>query len=429
MTSTYSVVDLIRAKREGQALNSDQIAWLIRAYTDDIVADEQMSAMAMAVYFQGLDDAELSAWTTAMIKSGERMSFAGLSRPTVDKHSTGGVGDKITLPLAPLVAACGAAVPQLSGRGLGHTGGTLDKMEAIPGWRADLSHDEMVAQLEKVGAVICAAGPGLAPADKKLYALRDVTGTVESIPLIASSIMSKKIAEGTDSLVLDVKTGSGAFMKTDKDARELASRLVELGEAAGVRTTALLTHMDVPLGYACGNGIEVAESLEVLAGGGPADVVELTVALARHMVKVAGLDGIDPADVLASGQAMDVWRNMVRAQGGDPDAPLPVAHHSQDIVATETGVITGIDAMSVGLAAWRLGAGRARKEDPVQAAAGVMLRVRPGDRVVTGQPLATLLTDTPDSIARAEDAMTNAFTVGQTFQPQDIVIDTVVARS
>lgn len=429
MTSTYSVVDLIRAKREGQALNSDQIAWLIRAYTDDIVADEQMSAMAMAVYFQGLDDAELSAWTTAMIKSDERMSFAGLSRPTVDKHSTGGVGDKITLPLAPLVAACGAAVPQLSGRALGHTGGTLDKMEAIPGWRADLSHDEMVAQLEKVGAVICAAGPGLAPADKKLYALRDVTGTVESIPLIASSIMSKKIAEGTDSLVLDVKTGSGAFMKTNKDARELASRLVELGEAAGVRTTALLTHMDVPLGYACGNGIEVAESLEVLGGGGPADVVELTVALARHMVKVAGLDGIDPADVLASGQAMDVWRNMVRAQGGDPDAPLPVAHHSQDIVATETGVITGIDAMSVGLAAWRLGAGRARKEDPVQAAAGVMLRVRPGDRVVTGQPLATLLTDTPDSIARAEDAMTNAFTVGQTFQPQDIVIDTVVARS
>lgn len=429
MTSTYSVVDLIRAKREGQALNSDQIAWLIRAYTDDIVADEQMSAMAMAVYFQGLDDAELSAWTTAMIKSGERMSFAGLSRPTVDKHSTGGVGDKITLPLAPLVAACGAAVPQLSGRALGHTGGTLDKMEAIPGWRADLSHDEMVAQLEKVGAVICAAGPGLAPADKKLYALRDVTGTVESIPLIASSIMSKKIAEGTDSLVLDVKTGSGAFMKTNKDARELASRLVELGEAAGVRTTALLTHMDVPLGYACGNGIEVAESLEVLGSGGPADVVELTVALARHMVKVAGLDGIDPADVLASGQAMDVWRNMVRAQGGDPDAPLPVAHHSQDIVATETGVITGIDAMSVGLAAWRLGAGRARKEDPVQAAAGVMLRVRPGDRVVTGQPLATLLTDTPDSIARAEDAMTNAFTVGQTFQPQDIVIDTVVARS
>ena len=429
MTSTYSVVDLIRAKREGQTLNSDQITWLIRAYTDGVVAEEQMSAMAMAVYFQGLDDAELSTWTTAMIESGERMSFAGLSRPTVDKHSTGGVGDKITLPLAPLVAACGAAVPQLSGRGLGHTGGTLDKMEAIPGWRADLSHDEMVAQLEKVGAVICAAGPGLAPADKKLYALRDVTGTVESIPLIASSIMSKKIAEGTDSLVLDVKTGSGAFMKTEEDARELARRLVGLGEAAGVHTTALLTRMDAPLGYACGNGIEVAESLEVLAGGGPSDVVELTVALARHMVKAAGLDVIDPADVLASGQAMDVWRDMVRAQGGDPDAPLPVARHSQDVVATKTGVITRIDAMSVGLAAWRLGAGRARKEDPVQAAAGVMLRVRPGDRVVEGQPLATLLTDTPGSIVRAEDAMADAFTVGQSFQPQDIVVDTITAGS
>ena len=415
MTTTYSVLDLIRAKRGGQTLDSDQIRWLIRAYTDGVVADEQMSAMAMAVFFQGLDDEELSTWTTAMVESGERMSFKGLSR------------DKITLPLAPLVAACGAAVPQLSGRGLGHTGGTLDKMEAIPGWRADLSHDEMVAQLDTVGAVICAAGPGLAPADKKLYALRDVTGTVESIPLIASSIMSKKIAEGTDSLVLDVKTGSGAFMKTEEDARELARRLVGLGESAGVRTTALLTRMDVPLGYACGNGIEVAESLEVLSGGGPADVVDLTVALARQMVKAAGLDGTDPADVLASGKAMDVWRDMVRAQGGDPDAPLPVAHHSQDVIASEAGIVTGIDAMSVGLAAWRLGAGRARKEDPVQAAAGVMLRVRPGDRVVAGQPLATLLTDTADTISRAEDALIDAFTVGKSFQPRTIVVDTITA--
>ena len=285
----------------------------------------------------------------------------------------------------------------------------------------------MVAQLDTVGAVICAAGPGLAPADKKLYALRDVTGTVESIPLIASSIMSKKIAEGTDSLVLDVKTGSGAFMKTEEDARELARRLVGLGESAGVRTTALLTRMDVPLGYACGNGIEVAESLEVLSGGGPADVVDLTVALARQMVKAAGLDGTDPADVLASGKAMDVWRDMVRAQGGDPDAPLPVAHHSQDVIASEAGIVTGIDAMSVGLAAWRLGAGRARKEDPVQAAAGVMLRVRPGDRVVAGQPLATLLTDTADTISRAEDALIDAFTVGKSFQPRTIVVDTITA--
>ncbi|MGK2349902.1 thymidine phosphorylase [Cutibacterium sp. V947] len=427
MTTTYSVVDLIRAKREGQTLDPDQIRWLIRAYTDGVVADEQMSAMAMAVVFQGLDDEELSTWTTAMIDSGERMSFQGLSRPTVDKHSTGGVGDKTTLPLAPLVAACGAAVPQLSGRGLGHTGGTLDKMEAIPGWRADLSHDDMVVQLDTVGAVICAAGSGLAPADKKLYALRDVTGTVESIPLIASSIMSKKIAEGTESLVLDVKTGSGAFMKTEEDARALALRLVGLGEAAGVRTTALLTRMDVPLGYACGNGIEVAESLEVLSGGGPADVVDLTIALARQMVKTAGRDDTDPADVLASGRAMDVWRDMVRAQGGDPDAPLPVAHHSQDVVATESGVVTGIDAMSVGLAAWRLGAGRARKEDPVQGAAGVMLRVRPGDRVVVGQPLVTLLTDTPDAISRAEDVLTDAFSVGESLQPRDLVVDTITA--
>ncbi|MDO4412128.1 thymidine phosphorylase [Cutibacterium sp.] len=423
--TTYSVVDLIRAKRAGQTLNSDQIRWLIRAYTDGVVADEQMSAMAMAVFFRGLDDDELSTWTTAMIESGERMKLTGLSRPTVDKHSTGGVGDKITLPLAPLVAACGAAVPQLSGRGLGHTGGTLDKMEAIAGWRADLSRDEMVAQLNTVGAVICAAGPGLAPADKKLYALRDVTGTVESIPLIASSIMSKKIAEGTDSLVLDVKTGSGAFMKTEKDARELARRLVSLGEAAGVRTTALLTRMDVPLGYACGNGIEVAEALEVLSGGGPADVVDLTVALARQMVKAAGLDDTDPADLLTSGKAMDVWRDMVRAQGGDPDAPLPVARHAQDVITPEAGVVTGIDAMSVGVAAWRLGAGRTRKEDPVQASAGVMLRVRPGDRVVAGQPVATLLTDTPDVIPSAQEALANAFTIGADFQPRDIVIDTI----
>lgn len=424
--TTYDVVDLIRAKRDGRRLTHDQISWLIRAYTEGRVADEQMSAMAMAVFFRGMDDEELSTWTTAMIESGSRMSFSGLSRPTVDKHSTGGVGDKITLPLAPLVAACGAAVPQLSGRGLGHTGGTLDKMEAIPGWRADLSQAEMVRQLEEVGAVICAAGPGLAPADRKLYALRDVTGTVESIPLIASSIMSKKIAEGTDSLVLDVKTGSGAFMKTEADARELARRLVGLGEAAGVHTTALLTRMDVPLGRACGNGIEVAESVEVLAGGGPADVVELTVALARQMVAAADLD-VDPADVLASGRAMDVWRRMVSAQGGDPDAPLPVARHSHDVIATASGVVTGIDAMSVGVAAWRLGAGRARKEDPVQAAAGVVLRARPGDHIIAGQPLATLLTDTPEAIARAEESLADAFTLGESWQGSDLVIDTITA--
>lgn len=417
----FDVVDLIRTKRGGGRLTQEEIDWLIDTYTTGAIADEQMSAMTMAVFFRGMDDAELSQWTDAMIASGDRMDFSGLSRPTVDKHSTGGVGDKITLPLAPLVAACGAAVPQLSGRGLGHTGGTLDKMEAIPGWRANLTHDEMMRQLEEVGAVVCAAGPGLAPADKKLYALRDVTGTVESIPLIASSIMSKKIAEGTDALVLDVKTGSGAFMKTEEDSRELARRLVGLGKAAGVNTSALITRMDVPLGYACGNGIEVAEAIEVLAGGGPSDVVELTVALARRMVEAAGLDA-DPEQVLASGAAMDVWRAMIRAQGGEPDAALPIAKHSDDLHAPHDGVVTDIDAMSVGIAAWRLGAGRARKEDPVQAAAGVLLRVRPGDRVVTGQPLATLLTDTPEAIDRSRAALEGAFTLGDSSDCRPIVV-------
>lgn len=417
----FDVVDLIRTKRGGGRLTQEEIDWLIDTYTTGAIADEQMSAMAMAVFFRGMDDAELSQWTDAMIASGDRMDFSGLSRPTVDKHSTGGVGDKITLPLAPLVAACGAAVPQLSGRSLGHTGGTLDKMEAIPGWRANLTHDEMMRQLEEVGAVVCAAGPGLAPADKKLYALRDVTGTVESIPLIASSIMSKKIAEGTDALVLDVKTGSGAFMKTEEDSRELARRLVGLGKAAGVNTSALITRMDVPLGYACGNGIEVAEAIEVLAGGGPSDVVELTVALARRMVEAAGLDA-DPEQVLASGAAMDVWRAMIRAQGGDPDAALPIAKHSDDLHAPHDGVVTDIDAMSVGIAAWRLGAGRARKEDPVQAAAGVLLRVRPGDRVVTGQPLATLLTDAPEAVDRAQAALEGAFTLGDSSDCRPIIV-------
>ena len=417
----FDVVDLIRTKRGGGRLTQEEIDWLIDTYTTGAIADEQMSAMAMAVFFRGMDDAELSQWTDAMIASGDRMDFSSLSRPTVDKHSTGGVGDKITLPLAPLVAACGAAVPQLSGRGLGHTGGTLDKMEAIPGWRANLTHDEMMRQLEEVGAVVCAAGSGLAPADKKLYALRDVTGTVESIPLIASSIMSKKIAEGTDALVLDVKTGSGAFMKTEEDSRELARRLVGLGKAAGVNTSALITRMDVPLGYACGNGIEVAEAIEVLAGGGPSDVVELTVALARRMVEAAGLDA-DPEQVLASGSAMDVWRAMIRAQGGDPDAALPIAKHSDDLHAPHDGVVTDIDAMSVGIAAWRLGAGRARKEDPVQAAAGVLLRVRPGDRVVTGQPLATLLTDAPEAVDRARAALEGAFTLGDSSDCRPIVV-------
>jgi thymidine phosphorylase len=422
----FDVVELIRTKRDGGTLTPEAVDWVIQAYTDGGIAEEQMAALAMAILFRGLDRAELSRWTTAMIASGERLDFSGLTRPTVDKHSTGGVGDKITLPLAPLVAACGVAVPQLSGRGLGHTGGTLDKLEAIPGWRASLSNAEMLAQLEDVGAVICAAGSGLAAADKKLYALRDVTGTVESIPLIASSIMSKKIAEGTSALVLDVKVGTGAFMKTEDDARELATAMVRLGHDAGVRTVALLTAMSTPLGRTAGNALEVAESVEVLAGGGPADVVELTLALAREMLAAAGRDDIDPAAALTSGRAMDVWRAMIRAQGGDPDAGLPRARETEDVRVERAGVVQRIDAMAVGLAAWRLGAGRARREDSVQAGAGVELRAKPGDRLAAGDPLFTLHTDTPERFERARAALEGGYAIGaDAAAPEPLVIDRI----
>jgi thymidine phosphorylase len=426
--SPHDAVEVIIAKRGGRALSDSQIDWVVDAYTRGEVADEQMSSLAMAILLNGMSRTEIARWTNAMIASGERMDFSSLSRPTADKHSTGGVGDKITLPLAPLVAACGVAVPQLSGRGLGHTGGTLDKLESIPGWRASLSNAEMLRQLEEVGAVICAAGDGLAPADKKLYALRDVTGTVEAIPLIASSIMSKKIAEGTGSLVLDVKVGTGAFMKSEADARELARTMVDLGTDAGVRTVALLTDMSTPLGLTAGNAIEVAESVEVLAGGGPADVVELTLALAREMLSAAGVTDIDPADALASGKAMDAWNAMIRAQGGDPAAALPVARESQVIAAPTSGVLTRLDAMSVGLAAWRLGAGRARKEDPVQAGAGVVWHARPGDAVIAGQPLFTLLTDTPERFDRALASLDGGYDIappGTTYSASPLVIDRI----
>ncbi|HEY0186499.1 MAG TPA: thymidine phosphorylase [Cellulomonas sp.] len=401
----FDAVDVIIAKRDSHRLTDAQIDWVIDAYTRGVVAEEQMSALNMAVLLNGMDRAEIARWTAAMIASGERMDFSALSRPTSDKHSTGGVGDKITLPLAPLVAVFGVAVPQLSGRGLGHTGGTLDKLESIPGWRAALTNDEMMAQLEDVGAVICQAGSGLAPADRKLYALRDVTGTVEAIPLIASSIMSKKIAEGTGALVLDVKVGSGAFMKDLDRATELARTMVDLGTDAGVTTVALLTDMSTPLGLTAGNALEVRESLEVLAGGGPADVVELTVALAQEMLAAAGRPGIDVAAALADGRAMDAWRRMIQAQGGDADAPLPVARHTEQVLAPADGVLTTLDAYAVGIAAWRLGAGRARKEDPVQAGAGVELHAKPGDTVRAGQPLLTLHTDTPERFERALGAL------------------------
>ncbi|WP_329137307.1 thymidine phosphorylase [Streptomyces sp. NBC_00670] len=421
-------VSVIRAKRDGGELSAAQIDWVIDAYTRGEVADYQMAALNMAILLNGMERHEIARWTAAMIASGERMNFSTLSRPTADKHSTGGVGDKITLPLAPLVAACGAAVPQLSGRGLGHTGGTLDKLESIPGWRARLSNEEVLSVLDGVGAVICAAGDGLAPADKKLYALRDVTGTVESIPLIASSIMSKKIAEGTGSLVLDVKVGSGAFMKTVEDARELARTMVGLGTDHGVKTVALLTDMSTPLGLTAGNALEVRESVEVLAGGGPADVVELTLALAREMLDAAGLPDADPAKALADGSAMDVWRRMISAQGGDPDAALPTSREQHVVTAAASGVVARLDAYDIGVAAWRLGAGRARKEDPVQAAAGVELHAKPGDRVEQGQPLLTLHTDTPDRFEYALEALANACDIaaqGAEFNPTPVVLERI----
>jgi thymidine phosphorylase len=410
VTIGFDAVDVIRTKRDGGELSDAQVDWVIGAYAEGEVADEAMSALLMAICWRGLSPRELARWTAAMIASGERLDLTGLSRPTVDKHSTGGVGDKVSLVLAPLVAACGAAVPQLSGRGLGHTGGTLDKLESIPGWRADLGVAEMRAQLEDVGCVICAAGAGLAPADRKLYALRDVTGTVESIPLIAASIMSKKIAEGTAALVLDVKVGTGAFMPDLPQARQLATTMVELGRDHGVAVTAVLTAMDSPLGRAVGNALEVTESVETLGGGGPADLREVTLVLAREMLLAAGIDA-DPAAALDDGSALAVWERMIAAQGGDPGATLPTARHVETLTADRAGVVSRLDARGVGVAAWRLGAGRARKEDAVDPAAGIVCRVRPGDEVAAEDVLLELHYDDPSRLERARQSLAGAVVV------------------
>jgi thymidine phosphorylase len=417
MVEPFDVVDLIRTKRDHGALSTAQIEWMVDAYTRGYIADEQMSAMTMAIFLNGMERSEIRDLTLAMVASGERLDFSSLTKRTTDKHSTGGVGDKITLPLAPLVASFGVAVPQLSGRGLGHTGGTLDKLESIPGWRASLTPDEFFAQLESVGAVICAAGAKLAPADGKLYALRDITGTVETIPLIASSIMSKKIAEGTAALVLDVKFGSGAFLQDPERGRELAETMVRLGTDAGVATVALLTNMNVPLGLAIGNANEVRESVEVLAGGGPADVVELTLALAREMLALAGLPDADVEGALRSGQAMDTWRAMITAQGGDPDAALPIPRHQQVVTAARSGVLVRQEALPFGIAAWRLGAGRARQQDPVQHAAGIDLHAKPGDTVTAGQPLFTMSTNEDGRFDRALEALEGAYDIAEPGTP------------
>ena len=427
---SIDTVDIIRTKRDGRPLSAAQIRWFIEHYTRGTVADEQASALLMAVFFRGMTAGELGTWTDAMIASGERLDLRGVGRPTVDKHSTGGVGDKVSLALVPIVAACGAAVPQLSGRGLGHTGGTLDKMESIPGWRAALEPEEMIDILCRVGGVICAAGPSLVPADRKMYALRDVTGTVESIPLIASSIMSKKIAEGTDALVLDVKVGTGAFMSDVGQARLLAETMVGLGEAAGVRTTALLTAMDTPLGRTAGNAVEVAEAVEVLAGRGPDDLVEITLALAGEMLALAGIDA-DPDAARHDGRALAAWRAMVAAQGGNADAPLPEATEHGVIVAPRSGYLTRLDALALGVAVWRLGAGRARKEDSVSATAGIRMLAKPGEEVVAGQPLLELAIDgSPDDprVTAAREALTGAFDIGpQPPPPAPLIIDRITA--
>ena len=414
MAELFAAVEIISAKRDKQELTDPQIDWVIDAYTRGAVADEQMSALLMAILLNGMNSREISRWTNAMINSGEKMEWSALDRKTVDKHSTGGVGDKITLPLAPLVAACGGAVPQLSGRGLGHTGGTLDKLESIPGWRAALSNEEMLQVLKDTGAVICAAGAGLAPADKKLYALRDVTATVQAIPLIASSIMSKKIAEGTSALILDVKTGVGAFMSDPEKAKELARVMVDLGTRAGVKTRALVTAMDVPLGLTAGNALEVRESVEVLAGGGPSDVVELTLILAREMLDAAGIKPLmDPADALKNGAAMDHWRRMIKAQGGDPDGALPKAKETVQVLADKSGTLSTMDAMKVGISAWRLGAGRSRQGEVLALGAGIEIHAKPGEKVVAGQPIFTLHADETARFERAKEALEGAIEISE----------------
>jgi thymidine phosphorylase len=430
------VVSLIHVKRDNRRpLTDAEIGWLFAAYAGGEVADEQMAALLMAIYFNGLDGAELRAWTGAMIASGERLNLAGAvvdaagrPRPSVDKHSTGGVGDKVSLVLAPLVASCGAVVPMLSGRGLGHTGGTLDKLESIPGWRANLGNEELTAVLDNVGAVIAAAGDGLAPADRRLYALRDVTGTVESIPLIASSIMSKKIAEGTSALVLDVKTGTGAFMQERDRAVDLARTMVALGEEHGVRTRALVTRMDAPLGRAVGNALEVAEAVRALRGEGPADLMEVTYALAWHMLDLAGIDA-DPRQAIASGRALDTFKAMIKAQGGDPDAPLPEAPYRQGALAAPgDGWVTRLDARAVGVAAWRLGAGRARKEDDVSHTAGVRCLAKPGDYVRAGEPVLELHADDPARFWSALEALEGALEISsEQTSTGDLIIDAIGA--
>ncbi|MHC9880543.1 thymidine phosphorylase [Corynebacterium diphtheriae] len=427
MAEQFDAVDIIRTKRDGGELTTEQINWVIDAYTRGAIGDEQMAALNMAIFIRDMNRREIVDWTKAMINSGQTMDFSALGKKTTDKHSTGGVGDKLSLPLGPLVASYGLAVPMLSGRGLGHTGGTLDKLEAIPGFEVDIDNDRMMNILKDAGVVIASAGSGLAPADKKIYALRDITSTVDCVPLIASSIMSKKIAAGADSLILDVKVGSGAFMKDLDHARELARTMVDLGNDAGVHTRALLTDMSTPLGKKIGNSLEIEETVEVLAGGGPEDVVKLTCELARNMLEMAGIHDADVEERLKDGRAMDVWKRMVRAQGGDPEAPMARAEHTHEVVADRDGYLMGLDALALGVGSWRLGAGRARKEDPVQLTAGIEIHADLGQKVVKGQKLLTLHTETPDKFDRALESIIPGIVIGDE-QPAErqIILDRIV---
>ncbi|MGH7609529.1 MAG: thymidine phosphorylase [Candidatus Dormibacteria bacterium] len=416
MSPGPGAVELIRAKREGHQLPAAQIEALMAGYLGGEVGDEQMAAFLMAVCWRGMSPDELSAWMSAMLASGSRLDLTQVGRPTVDKHSTGGVGDKVSLVLVPLVAACGAAVPQLSGRGLAHTGGTLDKMEVIPGWRADLGADRIVGQLREVGGVICAASPELAPADRRLYALRDVTGTVESIPLIASSIMCKKVAEGTEALLLDVKVGAGAFMRDARSARELARVMVRLGADHGVRTSAWLTAMDAPLGRAVGNGPELEESLQLLRGDGPPDLRELVLAEAQEMLRLAGV-AADPESALRQGRAAEVFARMVAAQGGDLEQERPRGQVLAEVRSPAAGFLWRLDALAVGTACWRLGAGRARQQDQVSPTAGIICLAKPGDRLERGQPVLQILGEEPERLAAAQEALSGAIEVRSTAPP------------
>ncbi|MCC8050686.1 MAG: pyrimidine-nucleoside phosphorylase [Clostridiales bacterium] len=416
--------DIIMKKRSGLALSEEEIRWMITGYTKGDIPDYQMSAFLMAVYFKGMTDEETALLTDAMAKSGEQLDLSDLPGVKVDKHSTGGVGDKTTLIVAPVVAACGCTVAKMSGRGLGHTGGTVDKLESIPGTRTSLSKEEFLDVVRRTGIAVTGQSPNLAPADKKLYALRDVTATVDSIPLIAASIMSKKLAAGSDCIVLDVKTGSGAFMKTVEDSVLLAEKMVAIGVHNGKRIAALITNMDIPLGYQIGNSLEVEEAVRTLRGQGPKDLTDVSLALASQLLCLAGIGEMDycrgmAQDAMKSGAALEKLAAMIEAQGGDAECirhpeKLGRAPVEVDVTAEKGGYITKMDSAGIGVAAMLLGAGRETKESEIDPLAGIILKKKTGDSVKKGEAVATLLTSDPTKVDAAKERFLEAVAVGRT---------------